>query len=67
MTEFLLILNLTALNLVIIHALIHKNGKKEYKSPIFKIKKKYEPTAEEKRDAEILKDISSYNGMEVRK
>ena len=67
MTEFLLILNLTALNMVIIHSLIEKKGKKEYKAPIFKMKKKHELTQEEKRDAQILKDISNYNGMEVRK
>ena len=67
MTEFLLILNLTALNMVIIHSLIYKNGKKEYKAPTFKIKKKHKLSEQEKRDAQILKDISNYNGMEVRK
>ena len=67
MTEFLLILNLTALNMVIIHSIIHKNGRKKYEKPMLKIKKKYELSEAEKRDAQILKDISSYNGMEVRK
>ena len=67
MTEFLLILNLTALNMVIIHSLLYKRGKKEYKAPRLKIKKKHELSEQEKRDAQILKDISNYNGMEVRK
>jgi len=67
MTEFLLILNLTALNLVIIHSLLFKREKKDYKMPKIKIRKRHELTDEEKRDAQILKDISSYNGMEVRK
>ena len=67
MTELLLILNLVAINMVIIHSIFFKEEKKKYTPPKIRIKKKYELTEEEKRDAEILKDISSYNGMEVRK
>ena len=67
MTEFMLILNLTALNAVIIHSIITKGSEKKYKKPqiSFKAKKKREMTDEEKRDAEILNSISNYNGKEV--
>ena len=67
MTELLLILNLTALNAVIIHSIITKKPEKEYKKPqiSFKPQKKHELTEEEKRDAEILNDISNYNGKGI--
>lgn len=69
MTELLLILNLTALNAVIIHSIAARKTKKEYAKPKlgFKRAEKHELTEEEKRDAEILSDISNYNGIEVRK
>lgn len=68
MSEILLIINLTALTTVFIHSIISK-PKKEYKKPKinFKVKKKHELTEEEKRNAEILNDISKYNGIEVMK
>ena len=69
MTELLLTVNITALSAVFIHHLITKNPKVSTPQPRikFKTKKKKELTEEEKRNAEILEDISKYNGMEVTK
>lgn len=67
--EILLMINIAALTSVYIHNLISvRKDKPKTKPAIFKKKNKpKELTEEEKRNAEILDQISKYNGMEVKR
>ena len=67
MTELLLTLNIASITAVLIHHLIAKKPSTVSRPHIRLKKPKRELTEEEKRNAEILEDISKYNGMEVTK
>lgn len=68
MTELLLTLNIAAITAVLIHHIIAKKPSLSVNKPFIKSKRiKRELTEEEKRNAEILEEISKYNGMEVTK
>ena len=67
--EILLTVNIVALTAVIMHSFITEKKEDTVRIPkVLRKKKKAEKLSdEEKRNAEILDEISKYNGMEVRR